>query len=708
MTEAATMAKLKNTAPEWWGRKLVKGKADTGLKGEKFTRLERRAASGEGTKPLEGMQGKQPGKLLEVVYWPAGETIPSQYSEWSKAGTFEVRDVKGENVIFWRDFTKDEREAMGEIDEARFAIAKTLHGMIHDVEVGRYLEWMAHGYALKEGETIPGEVVEASERYRDTFKPGEWVRVPDTKISGTNVAKYGKLAGRYLPGPVWNDLRQVVNGQFKPFGDTYAQVLSMWKTAKTALSPAVHMNNVMSNFVMADWHDVTAAHVAKSLRIILAASQRGGKGVLGNVGNQLAKAGIADSDAAREILNRYTDSGGDVGSWVTNEIAKDQLEPLLAKLEQELAATGGQSAQAEVGVMSALQNALMMRFPTAWEAFKGSKPGKAIGTEAQSLIDLYQSEDDVFRLAAWLKAKESGATDIDAGKVSRRSFLDYHINAPWIQAMRQSAWPFISFTYRAVPMLAEIAGKKPHKLMKLMLLAGALNALGGMLAGGGDDEERKLLPEEKAGKIWGMVPKLIRMPWNDQHGSPVYLDIRRFIPVGDVFDVGAGQAAVPVLPGLMPGGPLVLFGEVVFNKSAFTGKPITLDTDTGTQKATKLADHLYKAFAPNVLGLPGTYATTGVVEASQGRTDPFGREMSVAQAVASSFGVKLGSYPADVLRRNLQGKAQSEVAEIEKNIAQLKRQRQTNRISQDEFQEAVQVEVQKKAKVMRDLAEKVK
>ena len=314
----------------------------------------------------------------------------------------------------------------------------------------------------------------------------------------------------------------------------------------------------------------------------------------------------------------------------------------------------------------------------------------------------------VFRLAAWLKAKEEGASDIEAGKRSRKSFLDYHINAPWIQAMRQSAWPFISFTYRAVPMLAEMAGKKPHKLMKLMLLAGGLNALGSMLAGGGDDEERKLLPEEKAGRIWGLVPKLIRMPWNDAHGSPVYLDIRRFIPVGDVFDVGAGQAAVPVLPGLLPGGPLVLAAEVVLNKNAFTGKPITLETDTGVQQAGKVADHLYKAFAPNILGLPGTYATTGVTEAAQGKTDAFGREQSVAQAVASAFGVKLGSYPADVLRRNLNAKAQAEMAEVEKNIAQLKRQRQTNRISQDEFQEAVQVEVQKKTKIMRDLGEKVR
>lgn len=734
LTESAPMATMQNAAPDWWGRKLKAGKGDAGLKGEKFIRLEYRTHKQSGVAvrmlkngkakpyyisrsvPLDTKTGQIPGlevaahetTLKDVVYWPASQAIPQQYAEWDQAGTWEVRDTKGPNLVLWRDFTKDEREVMGEVDEARFAIAKTLHGMVHDVEVGRYMEWMAVNQAKKDGETIPGQVVEASERYKDTFKPGEWVRVPDTKISGTNVFKYGKLAGRYLPGPVWNDLRQVVNGQFKPFGDTYAKLLSLWKTSKTALSPAVHMNNIMSNFVMADFHDVGAAHIAKSLRIILAASQRDGKGLIGRTGNALARGGIADHEAAREILNRYADSGGDIGSWVTNEIAQDQLEPLLDSLEKELQATAGASVQAQTGVFAALQHAMMLRFPSAWEAFKPTMVGKAVTTEAGNLINLYQAEDDVFRLAAWLKAKEEGQPDIEAGKRARKSFLDYNINAPWIQAMRQSAWPFISFTYRAVPMLLEVAGKKPHKLMKLMMIAGGLNALGALMAGGDDGEERKLLPEEKAGKIWGMVPKLIRMPWNDEFGSPVYLDIRRFVPVGDVFDVGQGNAAIPVLPGLMPGGPLVLAGEVVLNRSAFTGKPITLDTDTGAQQAAKVADHLYKAFAPNILGLPNTYATEGVVGSMTGRTDAFGREMSTAQAVASSFGVKLGSYPADVLRRNLNAKAQAELMEIQKNISQLKRQRQTNRLDADEYRDAVEYELAKKQKIMRELQEKMR
>ncbi|WP_275272283.1 LPD1 domain-containing protein [Limnobacter sp. P1] len=708
LTDSVPMAKIQNLAPEWWGRKMAKGKADTALKGQKFVRMERRKAAGQGTAPLPGMQDKADGKLLEVVFYPAGEQLPNKYADWKQAGIWEVRTVKGNDAVMWRDFTKAERESMGEVDEARFAIAKTLHGMIHDVEVGRYLEWLGIKYAKKPGEEMEGDIVEASERYRDTFKPTDWVQVPETKVSGTNVLKYGKLAGRYIPGPIWNDLRQVVNGQFR-LGDTYAKILSLWKTSKTALSPAVHMNNIMSNFVMADWHGVTAGHVAKALRLVLAASKGENEGLLAGTGKAISRAvGISDREAAREVLNRYSDSGGDVGSWVTNEIATDQLEPLLKSLEVELAVTAGASHQAQTGVFAALQHALMLRFPSAWEAFKPSKTARAIGNEAKALISLYQTEDNIFRLAAWLRAKEQGMDDLSAGKASRKSFLDYNINAPWIQAMRNSVFPFISFTYRAVPMMLEVAGKRPHKLLKLMMVAGALNALGAMLAGDDDEEERKLLPEEKAGKIWGMVPKLIRMPWNDKFGSPVYLDIRRFIPVGDVLDLGATTAAFPILPVMQVSGPLALIIELLTNKSMFTGKPITQETDTAVQIAVKVVDHLYKSFAPNILGLPGTYATEGVVGSFTGRTDAFGREMSTAQAVASSFGIKLGSYPADVLRRNLRAKTQFQMMEIQRNISQLKRQRQTGRLDKDEFADKVRVELEKKAKVQKELAEKLK
>jgi hypothetical protein len=85
------------------------------------------------------------------------------------------------------------------------------------------------------------------------------VLVPEATIGGTKTKKYGKLAGLYIPGPIWNDVRQVVNHRYSPLGETYATMLKAWKVSKTALSPAVHLNNVMANIVMADWHDVLAA-----------------------------------------------------------------------------------------------------------------------------------------------------------------------------------------------------------------------------------------------------------------------------------------------------------------------------------------------------------------------------------------------------------------------------------------------------------------
>lgn len=682
MTDAVDMAKVKNIAPEWWNRKLQQGKADKQLKGEKFIRLERRAASGEGTTALQGFSEKGKGRLLEVAYWPAGEPIPIRMSTWDQVGTWEVRDTKGNKLVVWRDFTKQEREAMGEIDEARYAIAKTLHGMIHDIETGKYLEWLAQNHAKKEGEAIDGAIVEASTSMVSTFKRGQWVRVPETIIPGTKVKKYGVLAGRYLPGPIWNDVRQTVGFRNAPLGETYATVHRFWKMSKTALSPAVHMNNVMANFVMADWHDVTAGHIVKALRLM-----------------------ASKDPAAQEVWARFGEAGGTVGTFAVNELQKEQLRPLLEALEKEVGLAG--EVAGKVGVIAAMQHMMRLQFPAAFDALKGSKSGQITAKGARLMLDAYEAEDQVFRLAAWLKAKEDGASDMQAGKVARKSFLDYRINAPWVQMMRGTFLPFIAFTYRAAPMALEIAAKKPWKLMKLGLVAGLLNAIGYGLSGGDEDEERKLLPEEKAGSIWGLTPKLIRMPWNDEHGSPVFLDVRRWIPVGDIFDTGATNASVPLLPSMMPGGPLALLAEFSLNKTGFTGKPITLETDTPLEKATKTADWLYKAFAPNIAVLPGTYAWTAIANAGGGKTDSFGREQSLTQAIVSSVGIKVGSYPKDVLQLNAQREVQAKLMEIDRNITALKREYQKKGIDADEFQEKIADQAAKKRKVVEKFQERM-
>jgi hypothetical protein len=44
---------------------------------------------------------------------------------------------------------------MGEIDDVRYAFAKTMHLSIHNVEVGRYLEWLANTQAVPTRERLP-------------------------------------------------------------------------------------------------------------------------------------------------------------------------------------------------------------------------------------------------------------------------------------------------------------------------------------------------------------------------------------------------------------------------------------------------------------------------------------------------------------------------------------------------------------------------
>src|SRR3546814_14106624 len=91
----------------------------------------------------------------------------------------------------------------------------------------------------------------------------------------------------------------------------------------------------MANFVMADWHDVGANHILKAMRILLAANQRQGKGLIGRTVNAAARAGIEDRAAGMAILNRYLDSGGDIGTWAAQEIAKDQINTMYEALETE-------------------------------------------------------------------------------------------------------------------------------------------------------------------------------------------------------------------------------------------------------------------------------------------------------------------------------------------------------------------------------------
>jgi hypothetical protein len=190
-----------------------------------------------------------------------------------------------------------------------------------------------------------------------------------------------------------------------------------------------------------------------------------------------------------------------------------------------------------------------------------------------------------------------------------------------------------------------------------------------------EDEERRSMREQERGYTWIGVPRMLRMPYRDENGHPVFLDIRRWIPAGDVYDMNQGQSAIPIPAPVQFGGPLMMAFELALNKQSFTGREITNDlTDDWWDKTTKVGDYAWKSWMPSAAWVPGSWYWTKIERAITGARDPFGQDYSLPEAVASSVGIKL--KPVDV-EANFEYRAR-EFERVERDL-----KTQANRLGKD-------------------------
>ena len=164
---------------------------------------------------------------------------------------------------------------------------------------------------------------------------------------------------------------------------------------------------------------------------------------------------------------------------------------------------------------------------------------KAKDLSLTKLENLYQQEDQVFRMAVFMDRVDKKMNVTEAAMNARKWFIDYDINAPAINLLRRIATPFLSYTYRIVPLLAETATLRPHKFAKWAGIGYGLNEVGKQVAGGDPDLERVTMRDEYSKTLWGvpyMPPTVLRVPWNSNDGDSQYLDVSRWIPGGDIFE----------------------------------------------------------------------------------------------------------------------------------------------------------------------------
>jgi hypothetical protein len=222
-----------------------------------------------------------------------------------------------------------------------------------------------------------------------------------------------------------------------------------------------------------------------------------------------------------------------------------------------------------------------------------------------------------------------------------------------VNAARQTVLPFISYTYRAVPAIAQAIAHRPWKLAKYITIGYLANLMAFEIEPGDEDEERRTMREPMQGMTWASIPftdigvhRMVRMPYRDAHDNPYYLDVFRWVPAGDVFDTGQGQ--LPFIPAwLQFGGPIQLAFELMLNRSAYTGKDIIdKDSDTKGQMAEKIGDYLWKAWMPSAAYIPGSWHFDKAWSAAMDERDMLGRAYSLPTALLSGVGVK--AQPHDV------------------------------------------------------------
>ena len=548
---------------------------------------------------------------------------------------------RGEKVKVRRQLTPEERKAKGEIDDAAYAIARTGQLMSNDIATYKMYDDIS-----KMSQYVSDQPVEG------------WVQMSLDKIPKTNVARYGNLAGKYVAPEVARDLQTM---QFAnrvadaPVIKQYRSALRAWKTGKTAFNPAVHMNNVVSNFMIYDlsgsnWGSLASA--ANELR----------KGKDSDLYREAERLGVFDSGFAAQELSRE-------GKKVLDEL---------------------ESARPADNVIDAAMKVA----------------GAGWGKTGGKIVDAYQGEDSIFRFGIFLDRIKAGMSPEDAAKESKKWLIDYEINAPAIQFMRNATHPFIAYSYRAIPLLAESAALRPWKYAKWAALGYGINEYGESESPGRDIEaERRLMPEYQKGTMFGVpgAPStMIKLP-SEEPGklgpleSPppsMYLDIQRFIPGGDVFATSEGGGRrIEYLPKfLQPGGPLVdTFTIVQEGRDPFTGRDLPglnigdNEGDIRRNNALIKLNAIYKAMVPNLPGIPGTAATEKFKKAEAGSESMTQTKLSTTQALLQTLGVKVTPVDIEKLKMQQLFAMDREVDNVAKDFASQVRKYEQNLIDDAEL-----------------------
>ena len=578
-------------------------------------------------------------------------------------------------VVMWRDFTPEERRQMGESRDAMVRLALGYMQTQEDIALARFFESLAH-----------------DTRFTSSTPNEDWVKVPDTSIgSGSNIKRYGALAGKWVSPEVWAEIEHL-KGDSSSASRLARSLMAAWKEGKTALNPVAHVNNTAGNITLGYFSGAPTLDP----RTYLTAFREMKEGA--NLFKEAQRAGLFSGDYTRsEILE-----------MIPIEEIQKQLTGMRPDYEKII------DLFMNIGSLGARKH----------------------------LRSAYELEDMTFKYIIYRYARERGMSVDDAVDYAGRFIFNYDDLPSGARKVRDSLLPFFSWTYKAIPILLHTAMVYPHRFFAPAAMVFAVNkamylAMAAMAAGADDDwedilkragemedAEREALPDYAQGySIFG-TPKFMRA-WSNSDGTANFLDMSRLMPGGDMADINNQMGGLPWIQPLMPNSPqLGLFLAVFGNKDAFTGREIVESTDDSATALRKRLGYVYRNIAPALA--PGNYHFNRLADAVAAETgtsltvEPFvditgrdwnGRQMQMGRAIAHTFGFKLRPFDWE---QEVQRKTRTFVGEIRDKQGQLRynaKAKARGAMSEEafrDFAEKTAEDIKERVKKLREFQDKVK
>jgi hypothetical protein len=541
-------------------------------------------------------------------------------------GTQFRRFAERAEIIAKRENVPDEiRQALGHIDEMAPRIAAEaadagklaeVHALFDDIagvkrvstEAGTFLQRAKQH--ITRGEDIPaplmddlrrtlGRDVSAEEIMKlDTGSvlergTGAWSSVEETAEFSVRLpehSSYGAAAGMHVAPGVAMMLRQLgsvgdlasdpVGMAASRFGRVARNLTSRWKMMKVVMDPTAQFRNFIGNMVLMDMQGTNPFRIDRMIKSTREVNQFLSTGTKGRYMQLLEDAGahlLENTFGRQELMDIALRIGK---APVTRDNWIDTLKGAYKAIGEQF---GPDGAPAKIFQL----NEGMFKLSVFVDKYEGMmrpllKKGKQIDP------DLHTS---IVRQAAGL---------------AEQALFNY-ADVPHLVDMvrRYGIVPFATFPFKAIPYAADTLYKHPHRVLKYERASEVWNE---HWAGSPDDVAREIqaLPQHARESM------VVRLPFKDNQGRPLYLDASFFLPWEPlremVEDLSGGVSGLLGAPeggvgdygarGGILSPPITVILDAIRHNQDSLGRPIFKDSMSTEEKFMAAARFMYEFVAP--------------------------------------------------------------------------------------------------------------